>query len=76
MRIFLGGNLNFYHPQKETWLEVEVERPTPLKELLVRSGIPLGEVYLTVVDGELVDLQDAVVSEDNEVKLFPAVGGG
>lgn len=76
MRIYLGGHLNFYHPQKETWLEVELQQPTPLKVVLEASGIPLGEVYLVVINGELVDLQETIVSEQTEVKLFPPVGGG
>ena len=76
MRIYLGGHLNFYHPQKGKWLEVELEQLTPLRVILDGSGIPLGEVDLVVVDGELVDLQEAMISEQSEVKLFPAVGGG
>jgi len=76
MRIYLGGHLNFYHPQKDNWLEVELEQPTPLRVVLDISGIPLGEMHLVVVNGELVDLQEAIVSEQDEVKLFPAVGGG
>jgi len=76
MRIYLGGHLKFYHPQKDNWLEVELEQLTPLRVILDGSGIPLGEVDLVVVDGELVDLQEAMISEQSEVKLFPAVGGG
>ena len=76
MRIYLGGHLNFYHPQKDNWLEVELEQPTPLRVVLDISGIPLGEMHLVVVNGELIDLQEAIVSEQDEVKLFPAVGGG
>jgi sulfur carrier protein ThiS len=76
MRIYLGGNLNFYHPQKDTWLKVELEQPTPLKAVLEASGIPLGEVYLVVINGALVDMQETIVSEQSEVKLFPPVGGG
>lgn len=76
MRIYLGGHLKFYHPQKDNWLEVELEQLTPLRVILDDSGIPLGEVDLVVINGELVDLQEAIVSEQDEVKLFPAVGGG
>jgi len=76
MRIYLGGHLNFYHPQKENWLAVELMRPTPLKEILADAGIPEGEVYLVVVNGETADLQEAVISEQDEVKLFSPVGGG
>jgi molybdopterin converting factor small subunit len=76
MRIYLGGHLNFYHPQKDKWLEVELMQPTPLSVVLNHTNIPLGEVYLVVVNGELVDLDETMVSEESEVKLFPAVGGG
>lgn len=76
MRIYLGGHLNFYHPHKDNWLEVELEQPTPLRVVLDISGIPLGEMHLVVVNGEIIDLQEAIVSEQDEVKLFPAVGGG
>ena len=38
--------------------------------------IPLGEIYLVVINDEHVELQGASVSNDDEVKLFPAVGGG
>ncbi len=76
MRIYLGGHLNFYHPQKDKWLEVELMQSTPLGVVLNNTNIPLGEVYLVVVNGELVDLDETMVSEQSEVKLFPAVGGG
>ncbi len=76
MRIYLGGHLNFYHPQKDKWLEVELMQSTPLRVVLNNTNIPLGEVYLVVVNGELVDLDETMVSEQSEVKLFPAAGGG
>jgi sulfur carrier protein ThiS len=76
MRIYLGGHLNFYHPQKANWLTVALDFPAPLVEILERTGVPLGEVHLVVINGEQVDLEAAVVSADDEVKLFSAVGGG
>ena len=76
MRIFLGGHLNFYHPKKDKWLAVELEGSTPLADLLNDAGIPLTEVQLVAINGEIVQLQNAVVSEGDEVKVFSAVGGG
>jgi len=76
MRIYLGGHLNFYHPQKENWLVVDLAQPTPLRDILEDANIPLGEVYLVVVNGETADLQEAIISEQDEVKLFSPVGGG
>ena len=76
MRLYLGGHLNFYHPEKERWLEVEVHSPTLLKVVLEASKIPIAEIYLAAVDGEMVDLDEAIVADGNEVRLFPPVGGG
>ena len=76
MRIYLGGHLNFYHPQKENWLQIELDQPTLLKDVLIRSGIPLGEVYMIVVNCEIANLEDAVITEQDEVKVFSPVGGG
>ena len=76
MRIYLGGHLNFYHPKKEKWLEVQLEDAERLADLLDRAGIPLAEVQMVAVNGEVVDLQDTLVSEGDQVKVFSAVGGG
>ena len=76
MRIFLGGHLNFYHPNKDKWLVVDIIGPTLLVDLLNTAGIPLSEVQLVAVNGELVELNNARVSEGDEVKVFSPVGGG
>lgn len=76
MRLYLGGYLDFYNPQPGRWLEVELHQPTQLSELLAELGIPIGDAQLFVLNGELVELREAIVSEQDEVKLFPPVGGG
>ncbi|MBL7162569.1 MAG: MoaD/ThiS family protein [Anaerolineales bacterium] len=76
MQIYLGGHLNFYHSRKENWLEVKLEQPTLLKDIIDGLDIPLGEVYLVVVNDEIADLQETIIAEQDEVKLFSAVGGG
>jgi sulfur carrier protein ThiS len=76
MRLYLGGYLDFYNPQRGSWLEVELNQPSPLSEVLAELGIPMGDVQLFVLNGELVELNEAIVSDQDEVKLFPAVGGG
>ena len=76
MRIYLGGHLNFYHPEQDRWLVVELREARPLVSILEQSGIPLSEVQLVALNGEVVDLTDAVVSEGDKVKVFSAVGGG
>ena len=76
MRIYLGGHLNFYHPQKDKWLAVEINSPISLSDILNKADIPLGEIHLVVVNGETVELKNANVSPGDEVKIFSAVGGG
>jgi sulfur carrier protein ThiS len=76
MRLYLGGHLNFYSPQPGGWLEVKLKQPIPLLAILVQKGIPESEVQLVVLNGELVDLESVIVSDQDEVKLFSAVGGG
>ena len=76
MRLYLGGYLDFYNPQPGKWLEVELRHPTRLSEVLADLGIPIGDAQLFVRNGELVEISEAMVSDQDEVKLFPAVGGG
>ncbi|MES0360073.1 MAG: MoaD/ThiS family protein [Anaerolineales bacterium] len=76
MRLYLGGYLNFYNPQHGNWLVVDINQPSHLKEVLVELGIPVSDVYLVVLNGQLVELSETIVSGEDEVKLYPAVGGG
>jgi molybdopterin converting factor small subunit len=76
MRIYLGAHLNFYHPNKEKWLQIDLEHPKPLDEILEMAGIPKGEVHMVVLNDEISDLEGQIISPQDEVKLFPAVGGG
>jgi len=76
MRLYLGGHLDFYHPDRNRWLDVEIHQPSPLSDLLPTLGVPLGDVYLVVINGQMADLQTVIISALDEVKLFSAVGGG
>lgn len=76
MRIYLGGHLSFYHPQKGKWLEIDLDQPKLLIEILADADIPLGEVHLVAMAGETVELDNLMVSDQDEVKLYSAVGGG
>jgi sulfur carrier protein ThiS len=76
MRLYLGGHLDFYNPQAGGWLEIRLNQPTALGEVLNQQGIPAGEVQMVILNGELAELETAIVSNQDEVKLFSAVGGG
>jgi len=76
MKIYLGGQLSFHLPGFPRQVEVPLEEPTRLSEVLADLGIPIAEVYLFAVNGELVDPLVALVTQDDEVKLYPPVNGG
>ena len=76
MRLHLGGHLNWYDPHKRPWLTIQLVEPVALVELLGRLQVPPGEVALTVVNGRLVSLEDARVSDGDRVELYSPMGGG
>jgi sulfur carrier protein ThiS len=76
MNLYLGGYLDFYNPQPGNLLVVDLDESTPLVAVLKDLSIPVEEVQLVVINDELVDLATAMVSPQDEVKIFSAVGGG
>jgi len=76
MKLFLGGSLAFYAPAKQPNFEVHLNTRTSLVQVLMNLGIPIAEIQLTVLNRELVNLEDAMVSDLDEVRLYPPVGGG
>ncbi len=76
MSLHLGGYLNYFDPQKRKEIDLELTSPTWLKEILTKLGIPVGEIFLVVINGELVPLEDACVKPGDHVEVFPPMGGG
>lgn len=76
MRLHLGGHLNWYDPHKRAWLTLELAQSVPLLDLLEQLQVPAGEVALTVINGRLVELEQARVSDGDQVELYPPIGGG
>jgi len=76
MRLYLGGYLDFFSDQPDNWMTVELVEPTPLLQVVLNLEIPVGDIQLVVVNGQLGELNEVVVSELDEVKIFSAIGGG
>jgi molybdopterin converting factor small subunit len=76
MRLYLDGYFTFYSYQQQPWIEIELKEPAPLSVVLSDLGIPIAEVHLAVVNGEAVVPDEALISGQDEVKLFPPLGGG
>jgi sulfur carrier protein ThiS len=76
MKLYAGGFLDFYLPDRTSQIVIEVKQPTRLSEILAGLGLPLAEIHLAVVNGQLVKLDEAVVTNIDQVKIYPAVNGG
>jgi sulfur carrier protein ThiS len=76
MKLHLGGNLPFFAPKRQKELEVALQEPTRLSEVLLQLGIPVSEVYLTVLNGEQVILDETLVTDSDVIWLYPPIDGG
>lgn len=76
MKLYLGGSLAFYTPTKQPNLVIQLSDVMPLAQVINNLGIPIAEIQLTVLNGELVNLDDTLVSNIDEIRLYPPVGGG
>jgi sulfur carrier protein ThiS len=76
MELYAGGYLTFYMPGHRAKLALELAEPRSLMSLLEDIEIPVGDVQLVVVNGKIVDLKQAVVENQDQVKIFSAIGGG
>jgi sulfur carrier protein ThiS len=76
MRLHLGGHLNYFDAQQRANFEVELAGKQRLVDLLTKLKIPVGEIFLVSINGEAVPLEEAWVQPDDNVQLFPPMGGG
>ena len=76
MKLHLGGNLPFFAPKRQKELEVPLQEPTRLRDVLTKLGIPVSEAYLIVLNGEQVILDETLVTDSDEVRLYPPIDGG
>lgn len=76
MKLYTGGYLTFYMPQKQSCLELRLNAPAPLKDILAGLNLPLAEVHLVSINGELVELETAFAQDNDLVRVFSAVSGG
>ena len=76
LKLHLGGHLSFYEPQRRSWIELSLQAPQSLPDLLAGLGIPPAEVALVVVNGALVQDEAPIISKNDLVELYPPMGGG
>ena len=76
MKLYVGSHLTYYLPERRPCLELSLSAPTPLTEILAQIGIPLSELALIAINGELVEAETAIVQDNDQVRIFSAVNGG
>jgi sulfur carrier protein ThiS len=76
MKLYTGSYFAFFTSNRNHWVDIELHQPTRLTDILSELGIPAGEVHLVVLNGELLESTDTLVSNDDIVRLYPAINGG
>ena len=76
MKLYLGSYFSFYTSGRNHWIDIELHKPTRLVDIVSKIGIPIGEIYLVVVNDQLYESTNIVLSTDDIVRLYPAIGGG
>ncbi len=76
MKLYTGGYLTFYMPERKHSIDIQLNAPTPLRDILAQVGIPLNEVALTAINGEQVELDTVLVKDGDVVRVFSSVDGG
>lgn len=76
MELQTGGYLSFYMPDKRSRLALVITEPVPLRSVLLELGIPLTEIQLVIINDKIVDLNKAIVENQDQVKAFSPIGGG
>ena len=76
MKLYVGSYFAFYTSDSNHWVEIEISKPTRLTDIVSKLGIPIAEIQLVVVNDQLVESPNTTVSDDDVVRLYPAIDGG
>jgi sulfur carrier protein ThiS len=71
----LEGSLYWYEEQKRREISLEIPEGTTYKDLIIKTGLPLGEIAHLYVNGNARDLMDRVKNGET-VLIMPVIGGG
>jgi sulfur carrier protein ThiS len=76
VELHLGSYLSWYVPHQPSRLVIHLDEPIALMALVERLKLPPAEIAIAAVNGTLVSLRDASVSDGDQVELHPPNGGG
>ena len=78
MRVHLWGELGFYGPGRRGKFEVHLERPMPVVEALRDIGVPVADIAVFGLNGEVVRVDEPglTVTDADRIDCFPPTSGG
>lgn len=76
MKIFIGAQLSFLTPGKQSLFEMAFDQPTPIVSVLEDLNIPKEMVHLLIINGKLANIENATVSDQDDVIVYPYISGG
>ncbi len=78
MQVRLHGSLGFYGPDRRERFEVALGRELTIGDAVRLVGVPLAEIAVAGLNGEVVRLDDPAitVSDEDRLDLFPPSSGG
>jgi hypothetical protein len=78
VKVHLWGELGFYGPGRNSTFEFPLGRPMPLLEALALMGVPVADVAVLGLNGEVVHVDDLdlVVTDVDRIDCFPPSSGG
>jgi len=76
VRLHLGSYLSWYVPQHPSRMEINLDKPILLAELVAQLKLPVEEIAIAAVNGTLVSVREAQISDEDIVELHPPNGGG
>jgi molybdopterin converting factor small subunit len=78
VKVHLWGELGFYGPGRQGRFEVPFEKPMPLVEALELIGVPVADIAVLGLNGEVVRVDEPgiTVSDADRIDCFPPSSGG
>jgi hypothetical protein len=78
VKVHLWGELAFYAPGRRGTFEVRLERPMLLGEALALIGVPVADIGVLGLNGEVVrpDEPGLGVIDEDRIDCYPPTSGG
>lgn len=78
MQVHLWGELGWYAPGRRSRFEFTLEHEMPVAEVLLAMGVPIADVAVMGLNGEIVRADDPslMLADRDRIDLFPPTSGG